>query len=80
LWPGDDSGHAAEIASYFEGTLPEPEIALLAETPAGVTSSKVVGVAELSVRPNVKGLPEGPVGYVEGLYVIPAARNRGVAK
>lgn len=76
LWPGDDNGHAAEIASFFAGTLEEPDAVLLAEDEAGRT----VAHAELAIRPKLEGVAHGPVGYVEGLYVIPEVRNQGVAK
>lgn len=75
LWPDGVSEHGAEIAAFFRGTLPEPSAVLLSETIEG----KIVGFAELSFRGDVPGLEGKRVGYVEGLYVIPEFRNKGVA-
>jgi len=67
--------HAPEIASFFAGTLAEPSAVLVAEDSVG----KLVGVAELSIRIDLPSLIGTRVGYVEGLYVVPGARGRGVA-
>jgi GNAT superfamily N-acetyltransferase len=80
LWPGSDAEHADEIASYFEGKLAEPEQVLVAESGVDTAAMVIVGIAELSIRPEVPGAARGPVGYVEGLYVIPTARHQGVAR
>jgi aminoglycoside 6'-N-acetyltransferase I len=76
LWPDGAEGHAAEIASFFAGTLEEPDAVLVAESPAGA----IVGVAELSLRLDLRGFEGQRVGYVEGLYVCPELRQRGVAR
>jgi len=44
------------------------------------SSARIVGFAELSIRTDVPGLDGKRVGYVKGLYVLPEARGRGVAK
>jgi aminoglycoside 6'-N-acetyltransferase I len=75
LWPDGVADHAAEIASFFAGTLDEPSAVLMAESVSGT----IVGFAELSIRGDVASLKGKQVGYVEGLYVIPEARQRGVA-
>jgi aminoglycoside 6'-N-acetyltransferase I len=75
LWPGHDAEHREEIAAFFAGTLPEPEAVLLAEEEGG----RIVAMAELSVRSDLPELGRR-VGYVEGLYVIPEVRNRGIAR
>jgi aminoglycoside 6'-N-acetyltransferase I len=74
LWPGDDAGHAAEVASFFANTLEEPVAVLVAENAAGA----MIGFAELSIRFDVAGLDHKRVGYIEGLYINPPARGRGV--
>ncbi len=80
LWPGSDAEHADEIASYFEGKLAEPEQVFVVESGVDKAALVIVGIAELSIRPEVPGAARGPVGYLEGLYVIPTARHQGVAR
>ena len=76
LWPGHDAEHRQEIAAFFAGTLPEPAAVLVAENEEG----RMLACAELSIRDDLPQLPGRRVGYVEGLYVIPEARNRGIAR
>jgi aminoglycoside 6'-N-acetyltransferase I len=76
MWPVDDGSHAEEMASFFDSTLKEPEAVFVAETSAGT----LVGVVELSTRFDLEGFLEQPVGYVEGLYLVPDARQRGVTR
>lgn len=40
----------------------------------------LVGFVEVAMRPWAEGCDTAPVGYVEGLYVAPAARGTGVGK
>jgi aminoglycoside 6'-N-acetyltransferase I len=49
---------------------------LLAETPAG----EIVGFAEVDLRPYADGCHSSPVGYLEGWYVTPTHRRRGVGQ
>lgn len=44
------------------------------------TNGDDVGLLELSLRNIVDGCVGGPVGYIEGLYVRPACRNRGYGR
>lgn len=44
------------------------------------SSDGIVAFAELSIRANLQGFEGKRVGYVEGLYVIPEVRGRGVAR
>lgn len=72
LWPdGDD--HDVEIAAFFAESLEEPVAVLVAEE-----DGLLIGVAELSLRRDVAGLEGKLTGYVEGLFVRPAFRGRGV--
>jgi len=41
---------------------------------------KVVGFAELSTRPCAEGCTTNRIGYLEGWYVVPEARGRGVGR
>ena len=76
LWPDGTEDHAAEIASFFAGTLEEPTAVLMAEDDDGV----VVAFAELSLRTDLAGLEGERVAYVEGLYVEPRLRHHGIAR
>jgi aminoglycoside 6'-N-acetyltransferase I len=76
MWPDGADDHAGEIAMFFAGRLEEPDAVLMAEDETGT----VVGVAELSIRGDVAGLEGQRAGYVEGLYVQPEVRGRGVAR
>jgi hypothetical protein len=64
-----------EVEQYFRGDLSEPLAVLFAESEEG----EVIGFAELSIRPDAPGCSSGRVGFVEGLYVLPERRHRGVA-
>ena len=75
LWPDGAHEHAAEISAFFAGAIDEPSGVFVAEE-----SGLLVGVAGLSVRDDIAGLPGKRTGYVEGLYVIPEGRGRGIAR
>ncbi len=77
LWPDAVSGeHAEVIARYFSGTLKEPIMVLLAEDSDG----RPVGLVELSLRAYAEGCDSDNVAYVEGWYVGPEVRGRGVGR
>jgi aminoglycoside 6'-N-acetyltransferase I len=77
LWPENDAaGHAHEVEAYFAGRLHLPLEVLLADSEAGIP----VGFAELSIRPYAEGCLTDRVAYLEGWYVVPEARRRGVGR
>lgn len=80
LWPEQSSaGHAAEIAAYFAGTeraVADPEAVLVAEAPG----RGVIGFAELTLRSHAESCTTSPVGFLEGWYVAPEYRGRGVGR
>jgi aminoglycoside 6'-N-acetyltransferase I len=77
LWPdGSESEHRAEINRFFAGQAREPLAVLLAEDRA----QGVVGFAELSIRPSAEGCTSDCVAYLEGWFVVPEARRRGVGR
>lgn len=77
LWSEDsEADHRAEIDRFFRGELREPLAVLLAEDGSG----HVVGLAELSIRSIAEGCTSGRVAYLEGWFVEPAARRRGVGR
>lgn len=77
LWPEDGAGgHATEIQAYFAGTLRMPLEVLLAVEDSGAP----LGFAELSIRPYAEDCVTDRVAYLEGWYVVPEARRRGVGR
>lgn len=74
LWPASAGEHARDIAAFFAGDHTEPAEVVLALGEDG----RPVGFAELSIRPFADGCSSRPVAYLEGWYVDPAARGRGV--
>jgi aminoglycoside 6'-N-acetyltransferase I len=76
LWPDGAESHKAEIEEFFAGTIAEPQAVLFAEDDAGT----VMAFAELSLRRDIPGLEGQLTGYVEGLYVVPEFRLRGIAR
>ena len=75
LWPDGVEDHHVETAAFFQGNLVEPIAVLVA-----VECGEIAGFAELSIRFDVPSWIDQPVGYIEGLYVIPEARFRGIAR
>ncbi|MCZ6916426.1 MAG: GNAT family N-acetyltransferase, partial [Gemmatimonadetes bacterium] len=77
LWPDAEPGeHADAIARYFAGTLREPIMVLFAED----GHARPKGFVELSLRAYAEGCKSDNVAYVEGWYVAPDARGRGVGR
>jgi aminoglycoside 6'-N-acetyltransferase I len=76
LWPEGAEDHESEIAEFFKGSLREP-LAVLVAVDAG---GDIVGFAELSIRRDVPSLEGLDTGFIEGLYVTPKARLRGIAR
>lgn len=75
LWPeGSVEEHAIEIERFFGGQAREPLAVLIAEDEAGAP----LGFAELSVRAYAEDCSTDRVGFLEGWYVTPEARRRGV--
>jgi aminoglycoside 6'-N-acetyltransferase I len=74
LWPRiTEAENLAEAALVLAAT---EQAVFLAETPRGES----VGFAEVALRPRAEGCSTGPVGYLEGWYVRPEARHRGVGR
>jgi aminoglycoside 6'-N-acetyltransferase I len=77
LWPdGSEAEHAEEIDRFFTGQARDPGAVLLAEDSSG----RAIGLAELSVRPCAEGCRSDRVAYLEGWFVVPEARRRGVGR
>jgi len=77
LWPDDDpDSHAAEIEKFFAGELREPLAVFIAVNERDVPA----GFAELSIRNYAEDCLTDRVGYLEGWYVTPEARRRGIGR
>jgi aminoglycoside 6'-N-acetyltransferase I len=76
LWPAAPEDQLArEAAAYFAGTT-----ALVAVFLCEAANGEVLGMLELSLRSYAEGCRSSPVPYVEGWYVVPTARRRGVGR
>jgi aminoglycoside 6'-N-acetyltransferase I len=77
LWPESTvEEHAAEIGQFFAGELEEPHAVMFAVS----DDREIAGLIELSERRRVPGCRTERVGFIEGLYVVPGLRHRGVAR
>ena len=76
LWPDEAGSHAREVERFFAGELHEPLAVLMAFDEAGAPA----GFAELSIRNCVDSCLTDRVAYLEGWYVEPHARRRGVGR
>jgi aminoglycoside 6'-N-acetyltransferase I len=74
LWPeGSEAEHRREVVRFFETR--QAGAILVAED-----ASVLLGFAELSIRPYAEGCESGRVGFLEGWYVMPEARRRGIGR
>lgn len=76
LWPDESGSHATEIDQFFAGKLAIPLAVLIAVD----DSRRTVGFAELSIRNYAEDCVTDRVAYLEGWYVVPEARRRGVGR
>jgi aminoglycoside 6'-N-acetyltransferase I len=74
LWPESASEHAGEIDRYLAGKAREPLEVLMAVDEQGTA----IGFIELSIRAYAEGCETDRVAFVEGWYVDPDARGKGV--
>ena len=74
LWPDED---AQQIAAEAPAMLARPDMLVL----LALEGDAVIGFAEAAIRNDyVNGCETSPVAFVEGIYVEPQQRRRGVAK
>jgi aminoglycoside 6'-N-acetyltransferase I len=76
LWPDESDSHAREVSQYFAGALRMPLAVLLAVADDGAP----LGFAELSIRAYAEDCETDRVAYLEGWYVVPDARRKGVGR
>ena len=73
LWPDCPPGESeAEIEQILSSGRTAAFIVLDAD--------RAVGFAEVSVRDYVDGCTTQPVGYLEGIYILPEYRKKGLAR
>lgn len=75
LWPDSADSHRQDIAAFFAGTAHEPTGVLVAEK-----HGRLIGMAELSVRAYAVGCTTDQVAFLEGWFVAPAERRRGIGR
>ena len=76
LWPGAGEAELSdEIRAYFTGTSPLHVVFLCEDS-----SARPIGFLEVSLRSYSEGCRSSPVPHVEGWYVVPEARCRGVGQ
>jgi aminoglycoside 6'-N-acetyltransferase I len=76
LWPGSRDAHASDVDRFFAGASRNPLATLIAKDNTG----RAIGFAELSIRPYAEGCATDNVAFLEGWFVIPDARGRGVGR
>lgn len=77
LWPdGSAAEHRSELVRHFRGPSRPPLGILIAEDATG----RAVGFAEVSIRPYAEDCRTDRVGFLEGWWVAPAMRRRGVGR
>ncbi|MFL6469046.1 MAG: aminoglycoside 6'-N-acetyltransferase [Pyrinomonadaceae bacterium] len=75
LWDAtDEPDHKKEMVDIIDH--PGSQFVLVAEHEAG----KLIGFLEVSIRPFVEDCETDHVGYLEGWYVEPDFRGRGIGK
>jgi len=75
LWDAtSDEDHKAEMLDILDH--PETQLVLVADADAG----KLAGFLEASIRPFVEDCESDNVGYLEGWYVDPEFRRRGIGR
>ncbi|MEM7414151.1 MAG: aminoglycoside 6'-N-acetyltransferase [Gemmatimonadota bacterium] len=74
LWPEWPDDHPTEVRAHLTGS-PDREVCFVAEV-----DGRLVGFAELRLREYAEECETSPVGYLEGIFVDPTARVRGVGR
>jgi aminoglycoside 6'-N-acetyltransferase I len=77
LWPSESAAwHENDVRNYLAHACPTA-VAFLAFADSG----RAIGFAEATIRSDhVNGTEASPVGFLEGWYVEPASRVRGVGR
>jgi aminoglycoside 6'-N-acetyltransferase I len=76
LWPGNAGDHGREVDQFFARGMTNPAAVLLAVDDTG----RALGFAELSIRNYAEECITDRVAYLEGWYVVPGMRRRGIGR
>ena len=76
LWPDEFEEHMDELTRFFGGNRSHIDHIVVAESEAG----EMIGFAELRIRNYAEGSEKFEVPFLEGWYVKPAYRKRGVGR
>jgi aminoglycoside 6'-N-acetyltransferase I len=74
LWPGSRDDHHVDVRRYFQ----QPDGRT--RTFVAEDDGRLVGFLELDQRKYAPGCQSSPVPFIEGWYVDPEARRRGVGR
>jgi aminoglycoside 6'-N-acetyltransferase I len=86
LWPEcSEEEHRLEILAYLGGGSVDraplgSSAGVLVAFVAEVDDRGLCGFVEASIRPHAEGAGTGPIGYIEGWYVDPDVRRRGIGR
>ena len=81
LWPDEEPDESAQTVRQFlvaPDAPPDPTLQAVFVCPR--SSGGLCGFVELSRRPYAEGCDTSPVGYIEGWYVDPDQRHRGIGR
>jgi aminoglycoside 6'-N-acetyltransferase I len=76
LWPASRDTHPSEVDRFFAGHARDPVAAFITRDDTG----RALGFAELSLRSYAEGCETDNVAFLEGWFVVPDARGRGVGR
>ncbi len=76
LWPGSRATHVRDVERFFSGEAREPLAVLLVRN----ENRRALGFAELSIRSYAEGCTTDNVAFLEGWFVVPEARGRGIGR
>lgn len=75
LWPSAEDEHSSEISRYFDG-----KSQTIAQVYIAEYHSEAAGFIELNIRDYAEGSSNPKVPFVEGWYVKPNFRKKGIGK
>ncbi len=76
LWPASRDTHPSEVDRFFAGHARDPVAAFITRDDTG----RALGFAELSLRSYAEGCETDNGAFLEGWFVVPDARGRGVGR